>query len=110
MPESSDLYIEYDPPLAWIVFNRPEKHNAFTKRMWRDLPDLIKELEVDPTVRVIIFRGAGDASFSAGADIAELKRLYEEDGPETGFLGHTGTAVEASGSRVILERAVASVD
>ena len=95
MPDSSELYVEYDPPLAWIVFNRPEKHNAFTKRMWRDLPELIKELEVDHTVRVIVFRGAGEASFSVGADIEELKRLYDEDGPETGFLGHTGIAVDA---------------
>jgi enoyl-CoA hydratase len=95
MTEIADFEIRLDPPLAWIVFNRPDKLNAFTKRMWRDLPNVLKELEIDPTVRVIIFRGAGDAAFSAGADIEELQHLYEEQGPESGFLGVTGIATDA---------------
>ena len=95
MTYTSPIYIEREPPLAWIVFNRPDKRNAITKRMWRELPDYVGLLEADEEIRVILFRGQGDKSFSAGADIEELKKLYEDAGPDSGFLGNTGIAVEA---------------
>lgn len=95
MTEHPSLYIEREPPLAWIVFNRPDKHNAFTKRMWRDLPFLIEQLDTDPEVRVILFRGAGHVSFCAGADITEMVELYEEFGSDSGSLASTGVSIDA---------------
>jgi enoyl-CoA hydratase/carnithine racemase len=73
--EYDEIKFDFFEGIAKISINRPEKHNAFTKRMWRDLPELIKKLEVDHRVRVIVFRGAGEASFSVGADIEELKMI-----------------------------------
>lgn len=34
------------------------------------VPDIVKELEEDEEIRVIILRGAGDQAFVAGADIS----------------------------------------
>ena len=43
--------------------------------MWRVLGDVFEALADDPGVRVVIVRGAGEAAFSAGADISEFKAL-----------------------------------
>lgn len=70
MPE---LTVAVDQQIATVTFNRPDQHNAITYAMWRALPDLCRQLDADPTVRVVIWRGAGTESFSAGGDIAEFQ-------------------------------------
>ena len=64
------IHIRVDAPLGWLIIDRPDKRNAFTPSMWRDLPVKLKELEAHPDVRVILLRGEGLEAFSAGADIA----------------------------------------
>lgn len=56
------------PGLATITLNRPEKLNAISDRMHRELQDACRELAEDAEVRVVIVTGAGRA-FSAGADL-----------------------------------------
>jgi enoyl-CoA hydratase/carnithine racemase len=56
------------PGLATITLNRPEKLNAISLRMHRELQDACRELADDPDVRVVVVTGAGRA-FSAGADV-----------------------------------------
>lgn len=58
--------------IATITFNRPERRNAITFAMWSDLQRLLIDLQSDPQVRVIVFRGAGHEAFAAGADINEF--------------------------------------
>jgi enoyl-CoA hydratase/carnithine racemase len=41
--------------------------------MWMELQSLVSQLETDQDVRVVVFRGAGDRAFSAGADIREFE-------------------------------------
>jgi enoyl-CoA hydratase/carnithine racemase len=81
------ILVERTPPIATVVFNRPERRNAFTVEMWRLLPGTLADLERDREVRVIVLRGAGDKAFASGADISEFKetrstpekaRRYEE--------------------------------
>ncbi|KAK5048913.1 hypothetical protein LTR84_005334 [Exophiala bonariae] len=60
-------------PQEWIAhveINRPEKLNAFTEEMWTTLPTVFDDLSEDPTVRAIVFSGAGEKAFSAGLDLA----------------------------------------
>jgi enoyl-CoA hydratase/carnithine racemase len=63
---------EEDPRLGWIVFDHPERRNAISVEMWRQIPLAARELADDPAVRVVILRGAGEAAFVAGADISEF--------------------------------------
>ncbi len=56
-----------------VVLNRPEKLNALTKPMWRELGETITVLSGDDSVRCIVLRGAGEKSFSPGNDIAEFQ-------------------------------------
>ncbi len=61
-----------DPRLGWIVFDHPERRNAISVEMWRQIPLAVQELAEDASVRVVLLRGAGDAAFVAGADISEF--------------------------------------
>lgn len=66
------VLIEKEPPLGWLIFNRPDKLNAFNAAMAQAIPEGLKELEDDPAIRVVIVRGAGEKAFSAGADISDF--------------------------------------
>ncbi|MBJ39979.1 MAG: hypothetical protein CMD83_16200 [Gammaproteobacteria bacterium] len=57
-----------DGRVARITLNRPEKLNALSGDLYRELNDVLHDLEADHSARVIILRGAGRA-FSAGYDL-----------------------------------------
>ncbi len=66
-----------DNGVAVLTINRPAKRNALTLRMWAELPGLLAGLARDSRVRALLLTGAGD-TFSAGADIAELRTVYAD--------------------------------
>jgi enoyl-CoA hydratase len=66
--------LEHAGHVATLWLNRPEKRNALSEDMWRDIPDAMTELGVDDDVRVVILAGRGTA-FSVGIDIAMLAGL-----------------------------------
>ncbi|HTY54683.1 MAG TPA: enoyl-CoA hydratase [Candidatus Binataceae bacterium] len=70
------VLIKHEPPLGWIVLNRPEVRNALNQRSWALITEGVAELEADPEVRVIVMRGATPESFISGADISEFKDVY----------------------------------
>lgn len=70
---SEPILIERDGPIATVILNRPQQRNAITFAMWLQLQERARALDADPDVRAVIFRGAGEAAFSAGADIAEFE-------------------------------------
>jgi len=61
-----------DGPIATVTLNRPEKLNALTKTMWRDLGTAFERLSADNSLRCVILRGAGEKAFSPGNDIGEF--------------------------------------
>jgi len=77
------LRLEIDGPLAWIVADNPARMNALTAKMWGLVPKLVADAEADPTVRVIILRGAGERALSAGADISEFDSARSGDAAVT---------------------------
>ena len=72
----SILYTAADG-IARIVIDRPEKHNAITPEMARELRDACAEVDRDDAVRVTIISGAGERSFSAGSDMNALADLSD---------------------------------
>jgi enoyl-CoA hydratase len=76
MSETTDvLVIKIEPPLAWVVINRPAAHNALNSEVWRGLAEVAQRLAGDSSVRVVILRGAGDKAFISGADISEFSTV-----------------------------------
>jgi E-phenylitaconyl-CoA hydratase len=58
-----------DDGIALITINRPERHNALDADHYAALSAAWIRVRDDPAVRVAVITGAGDKSFSAGADI-----------------------------------------
>jgi enoyl-CoA hydratase/carnithine racemase len=69
----NDIRIDLKPPLAWVTLNRPDKRNAVTGAMWTALPDIARDLASNAKLRAVLLQGAGEESFCAGADIAEMQ-------------------------------------
>jgi enoyl-CoA hydratase len=74
--------VEKRGSIGWIVFDQPERHNAISVDMWRQIPAAAQQLDADDEVRVVIMRGAGDAAFVAGADISEFEQRRSGDNIE----------------------------
>lgn len=74
---------EKDGALGWIFFDHPERRNAISGDMWRQLPEAARRFDEDPDVRVVILRGAGDVAFAAGADISEFQKTRSGEGAQT---------------------------
>ena len=72
MSEGPVLYEKRDGGVAWVTLNRPDVLNAINMRMRDELWELMRAVRDDPDVRVVVFKGAGDRAFSAGADISEF--------------------------------------
>lgn len=61
--------------IARIAINRPDKRNALNQGVRLELRQVIKDIEEDESIRVVIVTGAGDKAFIGGADITELKEM-----------------------------------
>ncbi|KAH8694231.1 enoyl-CoA hydratase/isomerase family protein [Talaromyces proteolyticus] len=55
--------------VAHVETNRPEKMNSFFEAMWLELRTIFDTLSELPSVRAIVFSGAGDRAFTAGLDV-----------------------------------------
>ena len=67
----TSILIERDAPVATITMNKPEKRNALSSEMMRELTDALRTLSAEPDVRAIVLAANGPA-FSAGHDLREL--------------------------------------
>src|SRR5918992_2162595 len=73
MPQTYEtLVLEKRERVAIITINRPEKRNALNIKTREEGAALLEELRNDTSVGVVVFTGAGDKAFIAGADIAEF--------------------------------------
>ncbi len=68
----ANIVLRRSGPVGHVVFSNPDKLNAMTTQMWRDLPGQIAELDADPDIRAIVLSGAGDKAFVSGADISQF--------------------------------------
>jgi enoyl-CoA hydratase/carnithine racemase len=71
LPPQSEILAERDGEIAILTMNRPEKRNALSLRMMRELDATLAAFGSDSEIRAIVLRGEGPA-FSAGHDLREL--------------------------------------
>jgi enoyl-CoA hydratase len=67
-----NVLYEKKGPIAYITINRPKVLNALNAKTISELRSAFEETRDDFEVRGVIFTGAGDKSFAAGADISEM--------------------------------------
>ncbi len=66
------ILVETEGGVATITVNRPEKRNALNSRVRAETVAALDALRGDDSVRVVVFTGAGEKAFVAGADIGEF--------------------------------------
>jgi trans-feruloyl-CoA hydratase/vanillin synthase len=69
--------VDVENGIGWITLNRPDKRNAMSPTLNREMSDVLETLEQDEDAQVIVLTGAGD-SWTAGMDLKEYFR--ENDG------------------------------
>jgi len=73
MPESYEtLRLDRQGRVAIITINRPDKRNALNIKTREEGAALLDQLRDDDSIGVVVFTGAGDKAFVAGADIGEF--------------------------------------
>ncbi|MGB3682908.1 MAG: enoyl-CoA hydratase-related protein [Rubrobacteraceae bacterium] len=73
MAEYETILTSVDDGLGLITVNRPEVRNALNGQVLEDLRAALVELREDESVGIVVFTGAGEKAFAAGADIGELR-------------------------------------
>jgi enoyl-CoA hydratase len=73
MPSYETITVEKRNSVAVLTINRPDKLNALNGQVHKEGVTALDELRRDDTVRVLVFTGAGEKSFVAGADISEFQ-------------------------------------
>jgi len=79
MTDYETLKIEKMEGWAEVIINREDVLNAINLQVVQDLGAALDALAGDDDVRGLIFRGAGDKAFVAGADISELVKRKRGD-------------------------------
>jgi enoyl-CoA hydratase len=69
---ANGLTVERRGDALWLRLDRPEKLNAIDLALRDALWEALTLARDDPTLRAVVFEGAGDRAFSAGADISEF--------------------------------------
>ena len=64
------LLVDIADGIATITLNRPKKKNAMNPALHRDMTSALDQLRYEPTARVVLITGAGDA-FCGGMDLKE---------------------------------------
>lgn len=76
MSETDDKILAVkEGAIGRFTINNPDKRNCVSLAMWQRIGDVFADWSEDPDIRVIVFTGAGDKSFCAGADIKEFATL-----------------------------------
>lgn len=72
--------VDIEDGIAWVTLNRPEKRNAMSPTLNREMVEVLETLEQDASAGVLVLTGAGDA-WTAGMDLKEYFRETDA-GPE----------------------------
>jgi enoyl-CoA hydratase len=74
--ESTFFLRRVEGPVAHLSMNRPDKANGMTQAFWDELPLLVRELDADPAIRVLVISGEGK-HFTGGMDLAAFSGIAD---------------------------------
>lgn len=73
MAEYETILTAVEEGIGRITINRPDARNALNTQVLGDVRQALAEFRHDREVGVVVFTGAGERAFAAGADIGELR-------------------------------------
>lgn len=76
VPGGNDVLVKFDEGIAWVHLNRPDKRNAMSVGLAREMNAVLDALEIDDRCKVIVLTGSGEA-FSAGMDLKDFFRATD---------------------------------
>ncbi len=78
---------QFDQGVATLTFDRPDKKNAITGKMYEAIVRHLRDSSVDKAVRAVLFTGAGSA-FTAGNDLKDFAdpKFARPDSPVLSFM------------------------
>jgi trans-feruloyl-CoA hydratase/vanillin synthase len=79
-PWGKTVKVAFENGIAWVIFNRPDKRNAFSAELAFEMMDVLDALEGDDRCGVLVFTGAGEA-WSAGMDLKDYFRATDNAPP-----------------------------
>lgn len=88
MLEYNTLLLEKKNGIGRLTINRPKNLNALNKEVLEELTQVLKAIEKDEDIQVLIVTGAGEKAFVAGADIKEMKDKNAIEGRDFSTLGN----------------------
>ncbi len=102
-PTFETLLYAVEDGVATVTLNRPDRMNAFTARMMKELIAVFDLTDADDAVRVVIVTGAGRA-FCAGADLSGGGATFDRSSPQAMEReeGKVGELYRDGGGRVTL--------
>lgn len=72
--EFTNILVREEKGIGFIIINRPELRNALNTETLLEIERALDQLRINEEIRVVIFTGAGEKSFAAGADIRQLNK------------------------------------
>ena len=83
-----NVLLEKQGHVSIITINREKALNALSTAVLNDLEEAVNTVEADKDTYCVVITGAGNKSFVAGADIAEMKDKTVEEAAEYGAYGN----------------------
>jgi enoyl-CoA hydratase/carnithine racemase len=80
--EYSQIIYDVADSVATITLHRPDRMNAFTDVMMREVIDAFDQVDADDDVRAVVVTGSGDRAFCAGADLGGGGETFAKGGSD----------------------------
>lgn len=80
------IKFEENDGIGLLTINRPNAMNALNTKVFNEVDDVVSKIQNNPKIKVLIITGEGKA-FVAGADIAEMVNMTQEEGSAFSRLG-----------------------
>ncbi len=88
MPPYTEIAYDVADHIATITLDRPDRLNAFTITMMRELCAALDEIDADPDVRAVVMTGRG-RGFCAGADLGTGSHTFDHRSDQAASIGVT---------------------
>jgi enoyl-CoA hydratase/carnithine racemase len=90
----SELLRTCERGILRVTLNRPEKRNALSRAVLRELKTVFEANADLPDLRLAVLTAAGDAAFCAGGDLRDLGEIRSREDTET-FAADATAALDA---------------